>query len=127
MSVTADVEGSVSDDTLALMQGLQGDWDFLLLDLYWQQFEGGESWERQGGSVGMRIAMRGSCEVRVDVGPFRSLSRLPFVGEDEGGRTVGEVDVDEVLGVEGVGEALIGSHDGREEGKVHVLQKAMLN
>ncbi|KAF9798053.1 hypothetical protein IEO21_10801 [Rhodonia placenta] len=61
---------SHSLQTLALMQGLQGDRDLLLLDLYWRQFEEGESWERQRGSAGMQIEMRGYCGDRADVGPF---------------------------------------------------------
>ncbi|KAF9797106.1 hypothetical protein IEO21_10907 [Rhodonia placenta] len=44
-------------------------------------------------------------------------TRLLFTGEDEGGGTFSEIDVEEVLGVEGVNKALTGSHDGREEGE----------
>ena len=54
-------------------------------------------------------------------------ARLCLAGEDESGRTVSEVDVDEVLRVEGVNEALARSHDGwGEEGEVRVLRKAVL-
>ncbi|KAF9809448.1 hypothetical protein IEO21_07374 [Rhodonia placenta] len=39
-------------------------------------------------------------------------ARLCLAGENESGRTVNDVDVDEVLGVKGVNKALTRSHDG---------------
>ncbi|OSX60633.1 hypothetical protein POSPLADRAFT_1148678, partial [Postia placenta MAD-698-R-SB12] len=85
---------SHSPQTLALTQGLQGDRDLLLFDLYWQQFGEGESWGKQRRSAGTQIERR----------------------EDESGGTVSDVDVDEVLGVEGVNKALTRSHDGGRKG-----------
>ncbi|EED81931.1 predicted protein [Postia placenta Mad-698-R] len=62
---------------------------------YWRQFEGGGSWERQRGSAGMQIEMP----------------------KDELVGTISDVDVDKVLGVEGMHKALTRSHDGGEEGE----------
>ncbi|KAF9802478.1 hypothetical protein IEO21_09905 [Rhodonia placenta] len=44
-------------------------------------------------------------------------ARLCLAGEDESGRTVSEVDVDEVLRVEHVDKALTRSHDGGRKGR----------
>ncbi|KAF9793831.1 hypothetical protein IEO21_11238 [Rhodonia placenta] len=44
-------------------------------------------------------------------------ARLCLTGKYESGRTVSDVDVDEVLGVEGVNKALTCSHDGGKKGE----------
>lgn len=49
-------------------------------------------------------------------------ARLLLVGEDEGGRTIWNINIDEVLRVEGVNKALTGSHVGwGKDREVHVL------
>ncbi|OSX55891.1 hypothetical protein POSPLADRAFT_1162489 [Postia placenta MAD-698-R-SB12] len=115
----------------ALAQGLEG--DLLVLDLDWRPVGEDGSWEGQGKNAARRIGMRGCFEDRADVAPFGSLYSADSPGQsievsDLGtvsGRTVSDVDVDEVLGVESVNKALTRSHDGREEGEVRVLRKAV--
>ncbi|EED84940.1 predicted protein [Postia placenta Mad-698-R] len=80
----------------ALVQDLEG--DLLALDLDRRQF--GEA---------LVILLDRS---RRAIGTW-----LLLAAEDESRRTVSEVDVEEVLGVEGVNKALTHSHDGREEGE----------
>ncbi|EED77201.1 predicted protein, partial [Postia placenta Mad-698-R] len=114
-SGTADAGASTVSEAQALAQGLEG--DLLVLDLDWRPVGEDGSWEGQGKNAARRIGMRGCFEDRADVAPFGSLYSADSPGEDESGRTVSDVDVDEVLGVESVNKALTRSHDGREEGE----------
>ena len=52
-------------------------------------------------------------------------ARLCLAGKDESGRTVSEVDVDEVLGVEGVNKALTRSHDGGRKGRCAYYERPL--
>ncbi|OSX66196.1 hypothetical protein POSPLADRAFT_1132869, partial [Postia placenta MAD-698-R-SB12] len=133
----------------ALVQGLEG--DLLVLDLNRRQF---------GEAGGDRARMpRGGSECKGAVGAERMLgpsdglvtliillnrsrrvirAQLLFAGDDESKRTVSEVDVDEVLGVEGVNKALTCSHvgwgkdgeaglyTGEDEGRLCTLVHAQL-
>ncbi|KAF9798718.1 hypothetical protein IEO21_10674 [Rhodonia placenta] len=98
----------------ALAQGLEG--DLLALDLDRRQFGEGGSWGRQGESAARRIGMQGCSEDRAGVILFDRSgcsvgARLLLAGVDDSLRAVWNVDVDEVLRVEGVNLALTGSHD----------------
>ncbi|OSX63833.1 hypothetical protein POSPLADRAFT_1138552 [Postia placenta MAD-698-R-SB12] len=125
---------SHSPQAQALVQGLEG--DLLALDWVRRQFEEGGSWGRQGESAARRIEMRGCCGVRVDVGPFGlpcsvgNLARLTGVsdwGTAAARKAVWDVNVDEVLRVEGMNLALTGSHNGwGEDGEVRVLQRPLI-
>ncbi|OSX55856.1 hypothetical protein POSPLADRAFT_1162704, partial [Postia placenta MAD-698-R-SB12] len=126
---------SHSPQAQALAQGLEG--YLLALDLDRQPVGEDGSWERQGENAMRRIEMRGCFEDRADVVSFGSLCsadspgrliEVSDLGTAAARRTVWDVDVNEVLRIEGVNEALAGSHVGwGEDEEVRVLRKAVVN